>query len=289
MIVYNNQSGLTNVYLGNTNIAKVYVGTHQVYPSSIPPTPTFEGKYKLTLNDSSIVSGDCTLNTVVKENEIKAYSATTVEAEIGTCATEIGDQAFMWFTNLEKVTIPNTITRISFNAFNQCSGLTSVDIPDSVTIIADVSFNGCKSLSSVTLSNNITRIGIGVFEECINLGGIEIPSGVTEIGTDAFKDCISLSGITIPDAVTKIGSEAFYNCTGLTTVTIGSGITEIGSGAFEYSDNITSLTIYATTPPTITNYTFTFTGSYPIYVPNVDAYKSSSKWSEYASRLEPIP
>lgn len=53
-------------------------------------------------------------------------------------------------TNLESITLPNTITRIGIEAFYNCSSLTSITLPDTITSIGMESFDGCTSLTSIT-------------------------------------------------------------------------------------------------------------------------------------------
>ena len=79
---------------------------------------------------------------------------------------------------------------------------------------------------------------------------------------------------------------------GLTSVIIGSGVTNIEQYAFENCSGLTSITCLATTPPTLVSYNaFSNTNNCNIYVPSasVNAYKSASGWSTYASRIQAIP
>ena len=96
----------------------------------------------------------------------------------------------------------------------------------------------------------------------------------------------NLVSVEIGDCVTSIGDWVLNNCINLTSVTIGSGVTTIGIAAFINCRSLTSVTCLATTPPTLG--IGTFDGSTcPIYVPceSVNAYKSASGWSDYASRI----
>lgn len=96
--------------------------------------------------------------------------------------------------------------------------------------------------------------------------------------------------LNIPNSVTSIGNYAFSGCSGLTTVNIPNSVTSIGEGAFGGCSGLTSVTCLATTPPAIESDTFKDTNSCPIYVPadSVNAYKSASGWSTYASRIQAI-
>lgn len=97
-------------------------------------------------------------------------------------------------------------------------------------------------------------------------GVITFDGDVTMIGDDAFEYLNNLTSITLPDSVTSIGDCAFNGCRSL-------------------------LNIYCmpVTPPTLGGTSvFDNNGSRrKIYVPagSVNAYKSATRWSEYASDI----
>lgn len=237
------------------------------FDKTAPAPPVFEGKYKLTLNDSTTVSAECDGTSAITSAETSAYTSTLVSAEIGNCVTTIGERAFQNF-----------------------SSLTSVAIPNSVSTIGDGAFKYCYSLSSVTIPTSVTSISTGAFHVCSGLTSVTIPTSVTSIGVSAFAWCSNLSSIDIPDSVTTIDSNAFRYCGGLTSCTIGTGVTSIDRNAFESCASLTSITINATTPPTLDRYVFDGS-TCPIYVPaaSVEAYKAAEGWNTYASRIQAIP
>ena len=167
------------------------------------------------------------------------------------------------------LTIPSGVTSIGAYAFYKCSNLSSIDIPNSVTTIDDYAFYKCSSLTSVIIPNSVTSIGTSAFQYCNYLTSIDIPNSVTSIGTNAFRYCMSLTSVTIPSGVTRIGQSTFNGC-----------------------KHLTSITVNAITPPTLgsTN-VFSNTNDCPIYVPaeSLEAYKSATNWSTYASRIQAKP
>ena len=118
-----------------------------------------------------------------------------------------------------------------------------------------------------------------------------IPNTVTSIGEQAFGNCESLTSIDIPSSVTTIDRYAFLRCSGFTNIDIPSSVTTIGESAFEYCESLISITVNRTTPPTLGSYAFKDTNNCLIYVPSgsVNAYKSASGWSTYASRIQAKP
>ena len=203
--------------------------------------------------------------------------------------TSIGIYAFRGCSSLTSVAIPNSVTSIGDSAFRGCSSLTSITIPNSVTSIGDYVFYDCSSLTSVTIPDSVTRIGYSAFYGCSNLTSVTIPDSVTSIGDSAFQGCSSLTSVTIPDSVTSIGIYAFYGCSNLTSITIPDSVTSIEAYAFHECRNLTSVTCMPVTPPSLGISPIpTTTATIEVPAQSVDAYKSASGWSDYASKIVAI-
>ncbi|MBO7264266.1 MAG: leucine-rich repeat protein [Alistipes sp.] len=216
------------------------------------------------------------------------YCSSLASVNIPDSVTEIGYEAFVYCESLTSVTIPDSVTKIGDYAFDACYSLTSVTIGNSVTTIGDYAFTHCESLTSVTIPDSVTTIGVQAFGVCSSLTSVTIPDSVTTIGKSAFVNCESLTSVTIPDSVTTIGEWAFYDCRSLTSVTIGDSVTTIGYEAFCNCKSLTSVYCKATTPPAGNYNMFSYNASgRKIYVPteSVEAYKSASGWSDYASDI----
>ena len=181
-------------------------------------------------------------------------------------------------------------SNLSAAILNDYGLLTSAAIKSGVTSIGNNAFYNCRSLTSVEIQNSVTSIGNSAFEYCTSLTSVTIPNSVTIIGSDAFRNCTILTSITIPNSVTSISNNAFRVCKSLSSVTIPNSVTNIGNGAFYNCTNLESITVNAATPPTLGSNAF-YASNCPIYVPaeSVNAYKSASIWSDYASRIQAIP
>ena len=157
-------------------------------------------------------------------------------------------------------------TSIGYELCSMASNLGYLIMSNSVTYIGASAFYECRSLTNVTMSNSVTSIGDSAFYNC-RFKSIDLPNGLTGIGSEAFR-YTSLTSVTIPSSVTVIGARAFYSC-----------------------GSLTSITVNATTPPRLYNEAFYYTNNCPIYVPaqSVQTYKSAESWSDYASRIQPIP
>lgn len=282
------------------------IGEYDTYEDCM----SFEPKYILTQNDSTIISAECDSTNAITQNEVSAYSANVVSVVIGDCVENIGIAAFQWFPSLTSVTIPISVSEISSFAFNGCSSLSSITIHDSVISVGDSVFDACTNLRNVKLPNGLTYINPFLFARCSSLKSVAIPESVKRIGEyafhlsgisnivipknvyrieeAAFDTATGLTSIDIPDSVAIIDEKAFQNCSGLTHVTIGSGVTEIWHDAFTNCSGLTSITINATTPPRIWYWpAFDNTNNCPIYVPceSLNAYRTASGWSDYSDRI----
>ena len=65
---------------------------------------------------------------------------------------EIADFAFHVFSNLESVSIPNTVEKIG-SSFNYCNNLISIEIPSSVTNISSTCFSNSPNLKEIIVHN----------------------------------------------------------------------------------------------------------------------------------------
>ena len=149
-------------------------------------------------------------------------------------------------SQIEEITIPNSVTTIGNSAFAGCTGLTGeLTIPNSVTTIGGSAFAGCTGLTgALTIPNSVTAIGGSAFAGCSGLEELVIPNSVTTIGVSTFAGCTGLNGtLTIPNSVTTIGEGAFSGCIGIEEITIPNSVTQIYAGAFYGCDNLSKVNI----------------------------------------------
>ena len=238
-------------------------------------------------NGKGVITFDGDVTTIGYDAFYNRESLTSVN--IPDSVTTIGEYAFIYCRSLTSVNIPDSVTTIGKSAFYCCTSLTSVNIPDSVTTIGNWVFCSCTSLTSVNIGDSVKTIGASAFNDCTSLTSVNIPDSVTTIGDAAFYNCYSLTSVNIPDSITWIGNSVFWYCASLTSVNIPDSVTAIGNEAFAYCDSLTSVYCKATTPPALDGPdVFDNNGSgRKIYVPagSVNAYKSATNWSEYASAI----
>lgn len=192
------------------------------------------------------------------------------------------------YSNSVKAVRIGSDASIESYAFANCQSLASISMPSGLTIIKDHAFLYCYSLAFASIPNGVTSIGDYTFDYCYSLTSISMPGGVTSESTYTFRNCKSLRRVYIPNGVTSIGSSAFNASYSIASISIPSGITRIGNYAFYTCYGIGEFHVKASTPPTISSNTFgNIRSDCKFYVPaeSLEAYKTASNWSNFASRM----
>lgn len=192
--------------------------------------------------------------------------------------------------------IPSTITDLGSYTFQNCYCLESVDLPSNLTTLETNCFTSCYSLSSITIPNTVTSIGISCFQHCYSLSSITLSNTLQTLGNSCFYNCRKLLSITLPSTLQTIGNSCFYYCQSLTTITIPASVTSIGNSCFNNCANMQEYHFLRTTPPTLGTTAFpSISSGCKIYVPYssdhsiLNAYKTATNWSTYASYIEEEP
>ena len=173
---------------------------------------------------------------------------------------------------IEKVTIPNTVTRLNYtfkgcsalsevvntsqlktvnNAFHNCSSLKSIDL-SSCEMLGSGSFGGCTQLENVVLKV-CKRIESGAFcdyggsNNCPKLKSVGDISHCESIGEYAFQGCCSLTSVDLSSCKT-LKSNAFNGCSALERVELPN-LKSWDNSVFENCKKLISVTF----PETIDN------------------------------------
>jgi len=139
------------------------------------------------------------------------------------------------FGTIENISLPSTLKTIGQESFLYASNLSSVTIPQGVTSIGGSAFKGAKNLNSITIPEGVTKIGGSTFSGAENLNSITIPEGVTEIGIEAFSGCTNLKVINLPSTLEYV-SEKVFQGTSVEAVIIPEGATNWHFNAFSKSN-----------------------------------------------------
>ena len=203
----------------------------------------------------------------------------------------IAGSCFNNCTNFSTINIPSTVKYIGNSAFYGCSNLSQLTLNEGLEIIEHSAFRGCKKLKSVTIPNSVTTLEGYAFGYNIGLTSATIGSGLTSVGDFIFAHCSGITNVSLTEGLTKLGKTMFERCNKLSSVVIPSTIEYIGDNAFINCSGLTSVTCLAENPPELGTSAVFYNSTCPIYVPaeSVDAYKSATNWSTYASRIQAIP
>ena len=85
--------------------------------------------------------------------------------------------AFRNQTNLKKVDIQARITELQRYTFVYCSQLEEISLPDSLLSIGDGAFEGCTSLEHITIPASVQEIQYGIISPQEFSGVIRTPAG----------------------------------------------------------------------------------------------------------------
>lgn len=92
---------------------------------------------------------------------------TSVVIEEG--VSSVGSNTFYRMRNIEKVSIPSTVTVIGTYAFRYCVGLKEVTIPEGVENLGFGAFHCCAGLETISLPTTLKTVDMKCFEYCVNL------------------------------------------------------------------------------------------------------------------------
>lgn len=91
------------------------------------------------------------------------------EIKIPDSVETIGNAAFRYCQDLERITLPSALQKLSNSTFHGCTALSEVTFPASLKTIEKSAFIGCRKLSEVKLPASLTTIQSYVFDSCSSL------------------------------------------------------------------------------------------------------------------------
>jgi hypothetical protein len=144
----------------------------------------------------------------------------------GTCTIRQQIDADIHNASVSCTEIPSTVvyndetyrvTTIADHAFFDCSELQTITIPQSITTISDYAFSGCQSLTDVTININPNgeTLGNKVFESCSALTTVTF----TDKSSTDDTDVTQLSENDGAASVT-LGENLFEDCDNLATIVL---------------------------------------------------------------------
>lgn len=159
------------------------------------------------------------------------------------------------------------------------------------TVIGDLNYtlNAENNTAAVDKPASGRYSGDIVIPETVESEGVTYT--VTSILTGAFMDS-SAESIVIPNTVTVVNGNAFQGSWKLTSIKFGTGVKSIGGGVFTKCNALADLYFYSATPPTAGYATFmnvSFIQNIWVPAESLEAYKTASRWSDMASKIQAMP
>ena len=182
---------------------------------------------------------------------------------------EVPENAFSNNTQIEKVLLPATITRIKYRAFANCSNLKFINLSELVALetVDSYAFSHCSSLSiNIVFPSTLTRIGMYAFSYIMTFQGADFSqTQLSNIEDGAFCNTPIRGTIVFPETLTWIGTSAF-NITMLTSITLKAQDTNLNDG----------------------NFTFTDLSTCELHVPygSINYYQNANYWRDFSNIIE---
>ena len=185
--------------------------------------------------------------------------------------TEIGSHEFFGL-KINKVVIPEGVTKIGYWGFGGCKELENVVLPSTLTSVANEAFATCP-LKDITFTNNcpqLKEVSLNSFSsyspwaemqrngsDCYVVGSVlltcgtqassvAIPDGVQIIAPSAFSNCDKLTSVSFPDSIDTIADSAFCGCKKLKEVVLPKALKALGSDVFYKCNSLKRITFPAT-------------------------------------------
>lgn len=270
----NNQELLTALALtsqtGDVDMAAAYGITkfpqhniNEVFTANIEGVDiTFKVKSTTTVqvgDGNNVAVGTGMTNVVIPETVdgfkvtsvgYRAFNGTQVESvSLPNTIRQIDTEAFYSVVQLKTLNIPESVTEIEKNAISGCN-LKELHIPKGVNLIAESAFNCLEALETVTVDKDNPRYSspensnaiIEPATKTLIFGISMIPQGIERLGEKCFFGS-HLETITIPNSLKVIGTQAFMCCANLKQINFPEGLEEIGDEAFNMCSGLKSIHI----------------------------------------------
>lgn len=163
----------------------------------------YETPFKLVIYSPKHFDHNCTELEICAGAFERSHELTEVEICEG--CTRIGEKAFNYCYDLQKVTLPESLKTIEIGAFKD-TALKEVTIPAGVKTLSEGVFAGCVNLKKVTFSEGLEVIKNSAFWECTSIRELKFPESLKRIEDNAFSECKSIWNVDFPAGIEYIGS-----------------------------------------------------------------------------------
>lgn len=151
----------------------------------------------------------------------------------------IAGRAFLNYTKLTEVSIPDSVVAIAKAAFSLCTSLSELDLGKGIKYIGEQAFLGCSALTEIVLPASVISLDNYSFSGCSSVTKLELNEGLESIASDSFEG-LAIESVVIPDSVTDLQG-VFDKCEALKKVVIGDGVSVIGTSTFSFCKSLTDI------------------------------------------------
>ena len=179
----------------------------------------------------------------------------------------LSDYMFYKVKTLGHIDIPKSVVEIKPYAFNS-TGLEKITIPNSVTKIGNYALANNLSLKEVHIPSSVVTIGTGILRGSLNVEELTVPgiftiatvfydnndsymsrklvkvnvaSGTTTVTSSFLYNINHVKEVVLPDGLREIGTSAFYYATGLSSINFPVSVETIGANAFAYTSSLSTV------------------------------------------------
>ena len=103
-----------------------------------------------------------------------------------------------------RLIVEEGVTRIGSVAFGMSTDLETVTLPDTIDEIGEAAFMGCEKLESIKMPKTIKSIEMKAFDCCWNLTSLYLPDGLTVATQQMCTGANNLKDVRFPDTLQKI-------------------------------------------------------------------------------------
>lgn len=140
----------------------------------------------------------------LNDSDLQTLRNLTGMIELNMAEAQVTELQYSQFSNmqqLEKVVLPNSLTKIPGECFYYCTALTDVTLPEGLQSIEAYAFYNCYNLTSINLPEGLKSLGYYCFGYCSALTEIELPSTLASIDSRPFGYSQNLKSITVKSII----------------------------------------------------------------------------------------
>ncbi len=158
-------------------------------------------------------------------------NAALTEVHLADGVLTIGKEAFSGQSQLQVITLPDTLEYINIGAFFGCAKMALSKLPENLAVIHYNAFYGCESITIESIPASVTEIGASAFRGCKSITKLSVNASLDTIGSGVFRDCTALQSISLPLFLNAIPEGTFYSCTSLSTLVLPQYVTSLEKNA----------------------------------------------------------